>query len=108
MKMQDTAAIITGGASGLGEATARLFRESGAQVTILDRDAERGQKVADEIGATFVETDVTSEASVQNAVDTAVKAMGRINAAINCAGIATGTKTLGRDGPHPLDAFRRK
>ena len=107
MKMQDTAAIITGGASGLGEATARLFRESGAQVTILDRDAEKGLGVADEIGATFVETDVTSETSVQNAVAEAVKAMGRINAAINCAGVGTAEKTLHKDGPHSLDHYNR-
>jgi NAD(P)-dependent dehydrogenase (short-subunit alcohol dehydrogenase family) len=107
MKLQDTAAIITGGASGLGEATARLFREGGAQVTILDRDAERGAKTADEIGATFVETDVTSEASVQNAIDTAMKAMGKINAAINCAGVGTAEKTVHKDGAHSLDHYNR-
>ncbi len=107
MRMTDTAAIITGGASGLGEATARHFRGAGAQVTLLDRDAERGQAVAAEIGAHFSETDVTDEASVAAAIAAAKSAMGRITAAINCAGIATGAKTLGRDGPHPLDAFRR-
>ena len=107
MNIADTAAIITGAASGLGEATARHFRKHGAAVTLLDRDATRGAAVADEIGGTFVETDVTDEASVQNAIDVATKAMGRVTAAINCAGIATSTKTLGRDGPHPLDEFRR-
>ncbi|MCM2562433.1 SDR family NAD(P)-dependent oxidoreductase [Lutimaribacter sp. EGI FJ00015] len=107
MKMQDTAALITGGASGLGEATARLFRDSGAQVTILDRDAERGQKVADEIGATFVETDVTSEESVQNAVNQGVKAMGKINAVVNCAGVGTAEKTLHKDGAHSLEHYNR-
>lgn len=107
MRIQDTAAIITGGASGLGEATARHFREMGAQVTLLDRDADRGQAVAEDIGAHFAQTDVTDEASVAAAIASAKSAMGRITAAVNCAGIATGAKVLGRDGPHPLDAFRR-
>ncbi len=107
MRIDTTAAIITGGASGLGEATARHFRDMGAQVTLLDRDTTRGKAVAQEIGANFVETDVTDEASVQNAITAAADAMGRITAAINCAGIATGEKTLGRDGPHSFDAFRR-
>jgi len=107
MRIEDTAAIITGGASGLGEATARQFREAGAQVTLLDRDAERGRALAAEIGAGFAETDVTDEASVTEAITRAKVEMGRITAAVNCAGIATGAKVLGRDGPHPLDAFRR-
>ena len=107
MRIENTAAIVTGGASGLGEATARHFREHGAQVTIFDRDTERGTAVASEIGATFAETDVTSENSVQAAVTTAVDAMGKITCAVNCAGIATGAKTLGKDGPHDLAAFQR-
>src|SRR6056297_1108987 len=107
MQITETAAIITGAASGLGEATARHFRARGAAVTLLDRDVERGHEIAGEIGAHFVETDVTDEASVTTAIATARDAMGRVTAAINCAGIATGTKTLGRDGPHPLDTFRR-
>ncbi|MFD1511293.1 SDR family NAD(P)-dependent oxidoreductase [Lacimonas salitolerans] len=107
MKLQDTAAIITGGASGLGEATARMFRDGGAQVTILDRDATRGAQIADEIGATFVETDVTSEASVQAAVAAAVKAMGKINACVNCAGVGTAEKTIHKDGAHSLDHYNR-
>ncbi|MDX5384251.1 MAG: SDR family NAD(P)-dependent oxidoreductase [Rhodobacterales bacterium] len=107
MLMQDTAAVITGGASGLGEATARLFRASGAQVTILDRDAARGQAVADEIGAHFALTDVTSEESVKAAIALAMDKMGKINAAINCAGVGTAEKTLGREGPHSLDHYNR-
>ncbi|WP_420567370.1 SDR family NAD(P)-dependent oxidoreductase [Thalassovita sp.] len=107
MQMNETCAVITGGASGLGEATARLFAESGAKVTLLDRDTERGPKVAADIGGTFVETDVTSEESVQNAIDTAVAAMGKVNTAINCAGIGTAEKTLGRDGPHSLEHYQR-
>ncbi|MFN3207956.1 MAG: SDR family NAD(P)-dependent oxidoreductase [Roseovarius sp.] len=107
MKITDTSAIVTGGASGLGEATARHFRTHGAKVTLLDRDAERGAAIAAEIGAGFAETDVTDEASVRAAIATAKQEMGSITAAVNCAGIATGEKTLGRDGPHSLDGFRR-
>ncbi|TLP64488.1 3-hydroxyacyl-CoA dehydrogenase [Parasedimentitalea maritima] len=107
MKLSTTAAVITGGASGLGEATARHFAENGAQITILDRDAERGAAVAAEIGGHFVQTDVTDETSVAAAMAFAVEKMGRISACVNCAGIAFGIKTVGRDGPHPLDAFQR-
>ena len=107
MKLSTTAAIVTGGASGLGEATARHFAQSGAQVTILDRDAERGAKVAADIGGHFAQTDVTDEASVQAAIDFAMEKMGRITACVNCAGIAYAIKTVGKDGPHPLDAFKR-
>lgn len=107
MRIIDTAAIVTGGASGLGEATARHFRNAGADVTIFDRDVARGEAVAAEIGATFAETDVTNEMSVQAAVTKAAAAMGRITCAVNCAGIATGAKTLGKDGPHDLSAFQR-
>ncbi len=107
MQLSTTAAIITGGASGLGEATARYFAENGAQVTILDRDAERGPAVAKEIVGHFAQTDVTDEASVAAAVALASEKMGRITATVNCAGIAYGIKTVGKDGPHPLDAFQR-
>jgi len=107
MKLSTTAAVITGGASGLGEATARHFAGAGATVTLLDRDAERGNRVAKEIGGYFAETDVTDEASVQAAIAHAMDKMGRISACVNCAGIASACKTVGRDGPHPLDVFRR-
>lgn len=107
MQLSTTKAIITGGASGLGEATARFFTSQGAQVTLLDRDSEHGQDIATEIGAYFMQTDVTDETSVQNAIVFAQTQMGGITAAINCAGIAYGIKTVGRDGAHPLDAFQR-
>ncbi|GGH19653.1 NAD(P)-dependent dehydrogenase, short-chain alcohol dehydrogenase family [Cribrihabitans marinus] len=107
MQLSKTSAIITGGASGLGEATARHFAAAGAQVTILDRDAERGQNVAQEIGGHYAETDVTDEASVAAAIALAKEKMGRITVAVNCAGVAYGIKTVGKDGPHPLDAFQR-
>lgn len=107
MQLETTCAIITGGASGLGEATARHFAAQGAQVTLLDRDDARGMQVATEIGGHFVKTDVTDEKSVQDAVAYAIQKMGQITATVNCAGIALGIKTIGRDGPHPLDAFKR-
>jgi NAD(P)-dependent dehydrogenase (short-subunit alcohol dehydrogenase family) len=106
MQLQSTKAVVTGGASGLGEATARHFAEAGAQVTIFDRDRSRGEAVAAEIGGHFAEVDVTDEASVQAAIDMAADRMGGISACVNCAGIAFGIKTTGRDGPHPLDKFR--
>jgi len=107
MQIDQTAAIITGGASDLGEATARTLRSAGAQVVIFDRDAERGTAVAAEIGAGFAEVDVTDEDSVAAGIKTAVAHMGKINACVNCAGIASGEKTVGRDGPHRLDSFKR-
>ena len=107
MQINQTAAIITGGASGLGEATARAFRKVGANVVIFDRDIARGTAVADEIGAGFAEVDVTDEASVSAGITLAVAHMGKINACVNCAGIASGEKTVGRDGPHALDTFQR-
>ncbi|MDZ4137700.1 MAG: SDR family NAD(P)-dependent oxidoreductase [Erythrobacter sp.] len=107
MRLEQTAAVITGGASGLGAATARAFRASGAEVTILDRDADRGTALAAEIGAHFSAVDVTDEASVMAGIAAAKAAMRRITALINCAGIATGERVLGRDGAHRLDSFRR-
>lgn len=107
MKLSTTKAVITGGASGLGEATARYFASQGAQVTLLDRDADRGEMVAREIGGHFAQTDVSDEASVQAAITQAVTDMDGLNAAVNCAGIALGIKTIGRDGPHPLSAFQK-
>ncbi|WP_299612366.1 SDR family NAD(P)-dependent oxidoreductase [uncultured Tateyamaria sp.] len=107
MKLDTTRAVVTGGASGLGEATARHFAAHGAQVTVLDRDSNRGTQVAEEIGGHFAETDVTDEDSVTAAIDLARDKMGGLSAAINCAGIALGIKTVGRDRPHPLPAFQK-
>ncbi|MFV0302774.1 MAG: SDR family NAD(P)-dependent oxidoreductase, partial [Paracoccus sp. (in: a-proteobacteria)] len=106
MELKTSRAIVTGGASGLGAATASHFRAEGAAVTVLDRDP-KGAEFAAGIGAHFAQTDVTSEASVQAAIAQAVAAMGGLDICVNCAGIATGEKTLGRDGPHVLENFRR-
>ncbi|MBC7141434.1 MAG: SDR family NAD(P)-dependent oxidoreductase [Rhodobacteraceae bacterium] len=106
MQLGTARAIVTGGASGLGAATAEAFRDKGAQVTIFDRAAD-GAGFAARIGARFAEVDVTDEASVAAGIAAAKGAMGGIDILVNCAGIATGEKTLGREGPHRLDAFRR-
>lgn len=107
MQISDSRVIVTGAASGLGAATARTFRGAGASVTILDRDTERGEQMAKEIGAGFQAVDVTDEASAAAAVSAAASAMGGITVCVNCAGVATGEKTLGKEGPHRLDSFRR-
>ncbi|MFG5382527.1 SDR family NAD(P)-dependent oxidoreductase [Yoonia sp. R2-816] len=106
MDITQTRAIVTGGASGLGAATAKGLMEAGALVTIFDQNPG-GASYANEIGAYFAQVDVTDEDSVQKGLDNAVGAMGGLNAAINCAGIATAEKTLGRDGPHTQASFIR-
>jgi len=102
MDLSSCRAIVTGGASGLGAATVAHFRDRGAQVVVLDRDAA-GAEAAGAMSAGFVQADVTDESSVRAAVARAVELMGGIDVCVNCAGIATGEKTLGRDGPHRLD-----
>jgi len=107
MQLGEVKAIVTGGASGLGAATARHLAAAGAAVTIADRDVARGAALAAEIGASFVEVDVTDEASATNAIARARAAMGGLTALVNCAGIATGERVVGRDGPHRLASFQR-
>ena len=106
MKLNETRAVVTGGASGLGAATAEYLAAQGAQVFILDRE-EAGAEFAGHIGAGFAQTDVTDEDSAKAALLAARDAMGGLNACVNCAGIVVGEKTVGRDGPHRLDSFRR-
>lgn len=107
MELGKVAAVVTGGASGLGAATARAFAEADAQVTIFDLDADRGGAVASEIGAGFAQVDVTDEASVQAGLEQAATDMGSVSVAVNCAGIALGEKTLGREGPHDFSRFQK-
>ena len=97
MDINGTAAVVTGGASGLGEATARELARRGAKVAIFDRDAERGEKVASEIGGIFCEVDVTSDEKVGSAFEKARGAHGQERILVNCAGVANAAKTVSRD-----------
>jgi NAD(P)-dependent dehydrogenase (short-subunit alcohol dehydrogenase family) len=107
MNLNGTSAIVSGGASGLGEATARELAKAGALVLVADLNAERGNKIADEIGGMFAQVDVTDETSVAAAVD-AVAASRPLRVAVSCAGIGWASRTVGRDGsPHDLAAFRK-
>ena len=108
MEISGAAALVTGGASGLGEATARLLAERGARVAILDLDEQRGRKVADEVGGIFARADVRDTAQVIAAVD-AAGTLGPLRVLVNCAGLSIPARTIGRDGEyasaHDLDAF---
>jgi NAD(P)-dependent dehydrogenase (short-subunit alcohol dehydrogenase family) len=106
MQIADNVFIITGGASGLGAATARMIVENGGKVVLADVQAEAGAKLAAELNGKFVKCDVTSEAD-GNAVVAAAVATGALRGLVNCAGIAPAVKTVGKDGPHPLDIFQR-
>ena len=107
MQIKDSVYVVTGGASGLGAATATIAAASGAKVVIADLNAEMGEALAKQIGGTFVKCDVTSEADGQLAIDTAVKTYGAIHVLVNCAGIGTAEKTTHKNGPHNLAAFTR-
>ena len=98
--------IVTGGASGLGEGAARLLAGEGAKVVVADVQADKGEALAREIGGAFVKCDVTQEADGQAAVAKAVS-MGKLMGLVNCAGIAIGVKTVGKDGAHPLAQFAK-
>ena len=97
MDVNGVAAVVTGAASGLGEATARELARRGAKVAILDRDRERGEKVASEIGGVFCEVDVMSDEKVAEAFAAARQAHGQERILVNCAGVANAVKTVGRD-----------
>jgi NAD(P)-dependent dehydrogenase (short-subunit alcohol dehydrogenase family) len=109
MLIQDTRAIVTGGASGLGEAVAECIVAAGGRVAALDVNAAAGNALAARLGdrAAFIEADVTSEAGVNAAVAGAVQAMGGLNLAVNCAGVGWPKRLVGKDGPMPGDFFRK-
>lgn len=113
MDVADKVFLISGGGSGLGEATARLLTQSGATVVIADVNREMGEQLAAKIGraAEFVHTDVTDEASVKKALEKALEIartrFGGLSGAISCAGIGLGEKTVGKNGPHSLESFSR-
>lgn len=110
MKFQDNTFIVSGGASGLGEASVRALHQAGARVVIADLNAQRGEALADELGerVRFRRTDVTSDADGQAVVDLAVETFGGLQGLINCAGVGDPAKVVDRHGePLPLDAFSR-
>lgn len=109
MDIKDIVVVVTGGASGLGEACVRVLVKDGAKVSILDFDEERGKEVASDVGdaVIFCSTDITDEKSVKDAVDKTMKSFGAIHVVINCAGVGTPAKVLGKEGPISMDHFNR-
>jgi NAD(P)-dependent dehydrogenase (short-subunit alcohol dehydrogenase family) len=109
MEINGITAVVTGGASGLGGATVERLAAQGANVIILDRDAERGASLAGKIGgaARFVEADVTSEEQVAAVLKLAQEQFGGLRVLVNCAGIGMAMRTFTKNGPHPLDVFEK-
>ncbi len=110
MEIKNKVAVVTGGASGLGEATVRNIISQGGKVLIIDLNDTRAHKLINELGdsnAIFAKADVASESQIKDAIAMAMKAYGRIDICVNCAGIARGKKTVGKEGPHPLDTFEK-
>jgi NAD(P)-dependent dehydrogenase (short-subunit alcohol dehydrogenase family) len=107
MTIEGSVAVVTGGASGLGAGTVRALAAAGARVAILDRDAGRANAVAAETGASAHTCDVSDEAAVTAALDAAAERHGAVRILVNCAGIGTAKRVVGRDGPMPLADFER-
>lgn len=109
MRLQDSIALVTGGASGLGEATVRNIVKNGGKAAILDLSEERGTRLAGELGenTVFYKTNVTSEEEVQQTIDSAIAQFGSINTVVNCAGIAVAEKTVGRNTAHSFESFKK-
>lgn len=109
MRVEDKVFLVTGAGSGLGMAVSRMAVGAGARVVALDVNAQAGEAAAAELGtaAHFIRCDVTSGEQGEAALAAALEAFGRVDVAVNCAGIAPGEKIVGRDGPHALDSFAR-
>jgi NAD(P)-dependent dehydrogenase (short-subunit alcohol dehydrogenase family) len=108
MKLTASTFLVTGGSSGLGAACVKMLSEEGANVIIADLNTEDGERIAaTSQSARFVRTDVTDEAEVQNAVNAAVRSYGKLNGAINCAGICPPERILGKTGPHSIALFSK-
>jgi len=105
--MKEVPAVVTGGASGLGEGAARVLAAAGCRVAILDLQQERGEAVARELGGIFIKCDVTSAESAEAAFAAAREAHGPCGVAVSCAGVAPAGRIVGREGPMPLDDFAR-
>jgi len=108
MELKGKTFIVTGGGSGLGEGTCRVFAEQGANVVVADINEEGGNRLADELGsqAVFCKCDVADEASVQATVDAAYGEFGGLHGAVNCAGVGSAMRVTNKFGPHPLDLFK--
>lgn len=109
MKITSHTFLVTGGASGLGEATVRKIVKEGGNAVILDMNEQRGQDLANELGAQalFVKTNIVSEEEVTKAIAAAVAKFGGIHGVINCAGVASAIRVVGRKGPYPLAEFNK-
>ncbi|MEH6518885.1 MAG: SDR family NAD(P)-dependent oxidoreductase [Halioglobus sp.] len=109
MELKDKVAVITGGASGLGEATVRRYHANGARVAIFDMNEKRGTGIASELGPTviYLNVNVCDEASVQAGIDATIAAFGAIHLCSNYAGVADAAKTVGRNGAFPLEVFSK-
>jgi len=109
MDIKDIVVVVTGGASGLGEACVRALVNDGAKVSIFDFDEQRGKKVASDVGddVIFCSTDITDEKSVQTAIDKTMESLGVIHVVINCAGVGIPAKVLGKDGPMSIKHFNQ-
>ena len=108
MEISNKVSLLTVGASGLGLATAELLIESGSKVMLLDLNEDNAKAAAEKLGsnASYVVANVTDETSIQSAIDKTVEEFGSLHVVVNCAGIGSASKTVGRDGAHPLDYFK--
>ncbi|MBK8016582.1 MAG: 3-hydroxyacyl-CoA dehydrogenase [Betaproteobacteria bacterium] len=109
MDIRNSVFVVTGGSSGLGEATIEMIVAAGGKAVIADVNKTAGEMLAARLGAAvrFVECDVTSEEHARRAIDTAVSAFGGLQGLVNCAGVGVPAKVLGKEGPHPLDRFMK-
>lgn len=109
MKIENNTFLITGGASGLGFATAKMIVENGGNAVLIDVNEEAGTTAQSNLGSKskFIKTDVTNEEQVQSAVNQAVEMFGSVEGIINCAGVGPAKRVVGKEGPHPLDFFQK-
>lgn len=107
MKLSGHSAVVTGGASGLGAATAEALSAAGCKAALWDMNAEKGEALAKKLGGVFCAVNVADEASVKAGLEKTLEAIGAPRILVNCAGVAIGEKTLGKNGPHKLESYRR-
>jgi NAD(P)-dependent dehydrogenase (short-subunit alcohol dehydrogenase family) len=107
MDINGLRAVVVGGASGMARATATLLAEGGAKIAIFDLPSSSGKEVAEQLGGSFFELDITDDQAVEMTIQAAADALGGIDAGVNVAGGGIAKRTLSKSGPHPLDDFRR-